>query len=46
MEEPGAAPGAGDTRQARVSAGGGDLSESETQTLRGQVTTGQLWPES
>lgn len=46
MEAGGAAPGAGDRRQARVSVGGGERREDETQTPRGQGTTGQRWPES
>lgn len=38
MEAGGAAPGAGDTRQARVSVGGGVLWELETQPPRAPGT--------
>lgn len=46
MEAGGAAPGAGDTRQARVSAGEGERRKGETQIPRGQGTTRQRWPGS
>lgn len=46
MEAGGAAPGAGDTRQARVSAGGEERRKGETQIPRGQGTTRQQWPGS
>lgn len=42
----GAAPSAGDTRQAEVSAGGRELGEGERRTLGAPGTTRQRWPGS
>ena len=46
MEVGGAAPSAGDTRQAKVSAGRGERREGETQTPWDQGTTRRRWPGS